>query len=147
MIYDTSVTIVVLSPKMKSSKWIDWEIEYSLKNVSRDGRTSHTNGLIGVIMKYNGTYEWFKNIHVKEDGCTSFSYNEKLVYSIINSNRFNQNPKVFTCKVCKTVDALQGSYISYVEEDTFLNNPEKYIENAYEKSAENGKGYILVKER
>mgnify|MGYP004513180377 FL=1 len=28
MMYDTSVTIVIISPHMKESKWIDWEIEY-----------------------------------------------------------------------------------------------------------------------
>ena len=27
MMYDTSVTIVILSPNMKSSEWIEWEIE------------------------------------------------------------------------------------------------------------------------
>ena len=35
MLYDTSVTIVVISPRIKESKWIDWEIEYSLKEVTR----------------------------------------------------------------------------------------------------------------
>ena len=35
MMYDTSVTIVIISPNMKKSKWIDWEIEYCLKNISR----------------------------------------------------------------------------------------------------------------
>ena len=35
MMYDTSVTIVILSPNMKKSNWIDWEIEYCLKNISR----------------------------------------------------------------------------------------------------------------
>ena len=28
MMYDTSVTIVILSPNMTESNWIDWEIEY-----------------------------------------------------------------------------------------------------------------------
>lgn len=27
MIYSTSVTIVIISPHMKESNWIDWEIE------------------------------------------------------------------------------------------------------------------------
>ena len=40
MMYDTSVTIVVVSPNIKQSKWVDWEIEYSLKEISRKGRTS-----------------------------------------------------------------------------------------------------------
>lgn len=33
--YDTSVTIVIISPHIKESKWIDWEIEYCLKNITR----------------------------------------------------------------------------------------------------------------
>ncbi|HDK8984911.1 TPA: TIR domain-containing protein, partial [Staphylococcus aureus] len=32
-IYSTSVTIVVISPNMKESNWIDWEIEYSVKQM------------------------------------------------------------------------------------------------------------------
>ena len=50
MMYDTSVTIVILSPNMKESKWIDWEIEYCLKDITRKDRTSHTNGVVAVIM-------------------------------------------------------------------------------------------------
>lgn len=51
--YDTSVTIVIISPNMKKSKWIDWEIEYSLKSTTRKGRTSHTNGVVGVNLNKN----------------------------------------------------------------------------------------------
>ena len=43
MMYDTSVTIVIISPHMKESKWIDWETEYSIKDNTRKSRTSHTN--------------------------------------------------------------------------------------------------------
>ena len=112
MMYDTSVTIVVISPNIKSSKWIDWEIEYSLKNITRKNRTSHTNGVVGVIMKYNGGYDWIKTTSNNSDGCTSSCYDEDKVYAIINNNRFNQNPKVYSCDVCKTVNALSGSYIA-----------------------------------
>jgi len=54
MIYDTSVMIVIISPNMKQSKWIDWEIEYSLKEINRETRKSKTNGVVGVVMKVNG---------------------------------------------------------------------------------------------
>ena len=54
MMYDTSVTIVIISPNMKQSKWIDWEIEYCLKKITRKDRTSQRNGVVGVIMKVNG---------------------------------------------------------------------------------------------
>lgn len=145
--YDTSVTIVIISPNMKKSKWIDWEIEYCLINITRKNRTSHTNGVVGVIMKYNGGYNWFKTTVTNNDGCSSSSYKEDLVYDIINNNRFNQNPKVYSCNVCKTVDALSGSYIAYVEEEDFLANPSKYIDNAYEKSENDASGYDLAKTR
>lgn len=46
MMYDTSVTILILSPNMKKSKWIDWEIEYCLKDITRKNRTSNTNGIV-----------------------------------------------------------------------------------------------------
>ena len=49
MMFDTSVTIIILSPNMKESKWIDWEIEYCLKKITRKDRTSQRNGLVGVI--------------------------------------------------------------------------------------------------
>lgn len=147
MMYDTSVTIIIISPNMKKSKWIDWEIEYCLKNISRKDRTSHTNGIVGVIMKYNGGYDWFKTTTQKSDGCIFSSYREDLVYDIINNNRFNQNPKKYSCDICKTVDSLTGSYIAYVEEETFLDNPAEYINNAYNKSENDAAGYDLVKQR
>lgn len=147
MMYDTSVTIVIISPNMKDSNWIDWEIEYSLKNKTRKGRTSHTNGVVGVIMKYNGGYSWLKTTSTKGDGCTTSSYDESKVYPIINNNRFNQNPKKYSCNACKTVDALTGSYIAYVEEETFLSDPQKYIDNAYDKSENDAAGYNLTKAR
>lgn len=31
MIYSTSVTILVISPQMRESNWISWELEYALK--------------------------------------------------------------------------------------------------------------------
>lgn len=147
MMYDTSVTIVIISPNMKESRWIDWEIEYCLKNNTRKNRTSNTNGVVGVIMKYDGGYDWFKATSTNIDGCSFASYKEDLVYDIIRNNRFNQNPKKYTCDVCKTVNSLTGSYIAYVEEEDFLANPTKYIDNAYEKSENDAEGYDLVKER
>ena len=80
MMYDTSVTIVIISPNMKKSKWIDWEIEYCLKDNTRKDRTSHANGVVGVIMKYNGGYSWFKSSNNNNYGCLTYSYYESLVY-------------------------------------------------------------------
>ena len=149
MMYNTSVLIVIISPNMKKSEWIDWEIEYCLKEITRKDRTSCTNGVVGVIMKVNGGYSWFKSFKQYSDNCTCnvAQYKECLVYDIIKKNRHNQNPKQYKCSDCQCIDALYGSYISYVEEDAFLENPSKYIENAYNKSESDASGYNITKTR
>lgn len=147
MMYNTSVTIVIISPNIKKSKWIDWEIEYCLKKITRKDRTSQRNGLIGVIKKENGNYDWFKESITKSDGCNVFTYKNNLVYDIIKNNRANQDPKQYNCDTCKCIDALTGSYISLVEEDDFLSDPQKYIENAYNKSENDASGYIITPTR
>jgi hypothetical protein len=146
MMYNTSVTIVIISPNIKNSKWIDWELEYCLKEISRKDRTSYTNGIVAVIQKVNGGYSWFKSINQQIDGCSTSMYSTSLVYDIINKNRFNQNPKVYSCEKCKCVTEATASYISYIDEDTFLTDPNKYIENAFDKS-ENVSNYELTKQR
>jgi hypothetical protein len=141
MMFDTSVTIVIISPLMKESNWIDWEIEYCLKNISRKGRTSHKNGLVGVIKKVNGNYEWFKKTVRNPDGCDVCQYEDDYLYDVIKKARYNQDPKKYSCDECKCVDALTGSYMAFVEEDEFLSNPQKYIDNAFDKSENDGLGY------
>lgn len=133
MIFGTTVTIVILSPNMTKSKWIDWEIEYSLREYSRKGKTSKSNGVVAVIQKNNGNYDWLKSTTYHDDGHKSSYYDESKMYDIINDNRFNQTPKEYFCVKCQTVDALKGSYIAIVTEDEFLAEPKKYIENAYSK--------------
>jgi len=144
MMFNTSVLIVIISPNIKQSKWIDWEIQYCLQNNTRKDRTSQTNGIVAVIKKVNGSYSWFKSNGQNIDGCSSSSYSEHLVYDIIKNNRYKQTPKVYSCNTCQTINALTGSYISYVEEETFLANHDKYIENAFDKS-ENAGSYDLTK--
>lgn len=141
MMYDTSVTIVIISPHMKESKWIDWEIEYCLKNITRKGRTSHKNGLVGVIQKVNNGYDWFKKHKTNADGCSVSTYDNSYLYDVIKSLRFNQDPPQYSCPNCKCVDYLKGSYMAFVEEEVFLSDPDKYINNAYEKSENDGTGY------
>lgn len=147
MMYNTSVTIVVLSPNMKESKWIDWEIEYCLKNETRKNRTSQNNGLIGVIMKVAGNYDWLVNCSTNCHGNSTINYNMDKLFPIICNNMFNSNPKQWHCNKCETYDYLNGGYITFVQEEEFLSNINKYINNAYDKSENNGNGYDLVKQR
>ncbi|OEF98947.1 hypothetical protein BHF71_10575 [Vulcanibacillus modesticaldus] len=144
MIWGTSVTIVIVSPNMTKSKWIDWEIEYSLKEIRRGDNTSRSNGIVGVVMKYNGGYNWLRTETIKPDGHKSISTDDSKLYPIIVNNRYNQNPKKYFCEQCKTVDVLTGSYIALVNEEDFLSDPQKYIDNAYDKCI-NISGYDITK--
>ncbi|MFE3898551.1 MULTISPECIES: TIR domain-containing protein [unclassified Priestia] len=134
MIYSTSVTVIIISPNIKLSNWIDWEIEYSLKQIKRGDRTSSTNGVVGVVMKYNDDYSWLRTKTTNSDGHTSILTKNNYLYDIIINNRFNQEPKEYICDTCNNVDFLTGSFISLVNEDDFLSDPNKYIDNAYDKS-------------
>jgi hypothetical protein len=144
MMFNTSVLIVIISPNMKESKWIDWEIQYCLQNNTRKDRTSQTNGVVAIIKKVNDGYSWFKAIGQNTDGCSPSSHSEHLVHDIIKNNRYKQSPKVYSCNTCQTINSLTGSYISYVEEEVFLANHDKYIENAFDKS-EKADSYVLTK--
>lgn len=143
MIWPTTVTIVILSPKMTESSWIESEISYSLKKIPRDGTISHRNGVVAVIKKVNGKYDWFKYYYDGEDGHSLMGYHEEKVFVIISQNRRNRSPQVYCCNKCKSIDPLLGSYISYVEEDEFLRNIDKYINNAFDKAQNDGQGYIV----
>lgn len=147
MLFDTTVTIVIISPNMKKSKWIDWEIEYSLKNIERDGRKSSINGIVGVIQKVNDSYEWFETNRTNCHGNVTLTYHMEKVYDIISKNHFNSNPEIWHCDTCKTYDCFNDSYIAFVEEEYFLENPNKYIENAYKKSQNDGKEYNLLRKK
>ena len=123
MMYDTSVTIVILSPNMKLSQWIEWEIEYSLREVTRNDRTSHPNGIVAVVQKqplyFNSDgYAWLK----RWDG----KWDETRLFSVLRGNRDNK-------KIYAPV-TLSNHYVDIVTEDDFLRDPSRYIEEAFHKS-------------
>lgn len=147
MIFSTSVTIVVVSPEMLESKWIPWEIEYSLSCYSRDGIQSHQNGIVAVVKKVNGSYDWIQSKSFDYDKHMNVvSYDEAKLPQIIAENMYNSRPKKLACKncskyngysqcaECNTFESVYGSYITMIEEDVFLQNPQRYIEQAYDKS-------------
>ena len=146
MMYNTSVTIVIISPNMIKSKWIDWEIEYCLKEISRKDRTSHTNGIVGVIKKWNGNCDWIKTHLTNCHGLPTIKFKNEYLYPIISKNRYNSTPPLRHCATCDTYDFMNGSYITLVDEDSFLINPSYYIDNAFDKSESIDK-YDLTKQK
>lgn len=111
---------------MKKSKWVDWKIECCLKNITRKNRTSHTNGVVGVIMKVDGGYDWLVNHLTNCHGISVINFKDDKFFPIIHKNHFNSNPPKWRCKQCETYEWLNGSYIEYIEEETFFDYNKKF---------------------
>lgn len=135
-IYDSSVTIVMSSPNMQdeyeaeADQWIPWEISYSLKEHSRDGRASRSNAVLVVVLPdEKGGYDHF----VKVMSCCSEKCQQiqsHLQFSIIRRNMFNSNTN--TPRYCRGTKIYDGypSYIHYVKWDDFIIDVDKYIDEA-----------------
>ena len=104
-IYDSSLTIVLISPNMKEpnrwekSQWIPWEISYSLRKTTRGYYTSQRNAVLAVVLpdKYN-TYDYYCSMKM---------------FSILKEN-------------------INNGYIPVVKWEKFKYNCDEYINKAYE---------------
>jgi len=126
-IFDSSVTIVLVSPNMKDigkaekDQWIPWEIAYSLRNKSRSDNKSKRNAILLVILP---------------DKSESYNY--------VKSNYFNPHSFYFDI-IQKNLDNLHTPYTAYKLKNTcsksymlrcnwneFISNPNGWIETAIE---------------
>ena len=145
MIYDTTVMIVIVSPNMRQSKWMEWEIKYALREQTRNGRTSHADGVICVVKKNEfyekqglDPYSWAK--------LYGYNWDTSKLFNILSSNRNNKKSWLHSDLTDRTVyDKLSIHYVDIVTEDEFLKNPNKYIDDAFNKSQNLG-SYTLAKQ-
>ncbi len=133
-IYDSTVTIVLISKNMREAKserlqWIPREVAYSLREKTREDRTSHTNGILAVILPdENGSYDH----GIKHYACVTEIQTHNF-FNIISSNMFNRTArKTNICTVCGNQHHYgdDHSYIYPVEWDDFVQNHNLYINHA-----------------
>ena len=145
-IYDSSVTIVFISPGMKETlkkdrdQWIPWEISYSLKETSRkntngDSVTSHSNAMVAVVLPdENDSYSYYLEIKKCCTGGCTMHHTNKL-FEILKKNKFNRikNASNRTCDNNDTVWIGTCSYIEAVRWSEFITNYQKYVNSAVER--------------
>ena len=152
-IFNSSLTIVLISPNMKdifskeTDQWIHWEISYSLKEVTREDRTSRTNAVLAIVLpdKTNNPYEYFITSNNCYTNCDCKTLKISSLFKILQKNMFNQKDKTIYRADCPNVYSGFPSYIHCVTWDDFICDMNKHIDIAY-KINDNINNYTIVKE-
>lgn len=138
-IHDSSITIVMISKGMKEpgrserSQWIPWEIAYSLRETTRNDRTSHTNAVLAVVLPdESGSYNYYMT---DKFCCTSpcTCFNTSFLFDILASNMFNKKDKSNDRANCAIGDDVYRGYPSYIHSvqwNIFINNIDYYLQIA-----------------
>lgn len=147
-IYDSSITIVLVSKGMKTyeaekDQWIPWEISYSLKEYTRNGRTSLSNGILAVVLPdENGSYGYFIN---HDSVCNCINYNTPFLFQILRDNMFNKKvPDTYVCSNGSIIHRGEFSYIKAIKWEEFKSNPNYYLNKAIE-LRDNKEDYNIIK--
>lgn len=132
-IFDSSITIVLLSPNMKDSwrsekdQWIPWEIAYSLRSKKRSDNRSKRNAILLVILP-------------NRDGNYNYVNLYGFYFDIIQKNLNNLHTPYITNKLRNN---CSNSYMLSCDWDNFISNPNGWIEAAIE-IKNNGDKYNIV---
>lgn len=149
-IFDSSITIVLISKKMKEfgisedEQWIPWEISYSLREKNREDKTSTTNAMLAVIVPDEiGSYSYMVNHYP----CVT-QWNTASLFKVLGINMFNRNKKnLILCTNCGNHHHTGNdhSYIHPVKWDNFISDINGYIDLATQLN-ENIDEYDIKKE-
>ncbi len=152
-IYDSSVTLVLVSKGMKSTyeaeddQWIPWEISYSLRESTRSGITSHSNAILAVVLPdRNGMYDYF----IEDNTCSVCKcriLKTNFLFKIMKENMFNiKTPTFSNCSEHKpeTIYLGESSYIKSVKWSNFIGNINSYLDIAIA-IRDNKENYNIVK--
>ncbi|MFK5883826.1 MAG: TIR domain-containing protein [Candidatus Izemoplasma sp.] len=132
-IFQTHVTIVLITQGVLDSTWIPKEIAYSLKEIKK-GKATRRSGVIGVIIPKKGNdYSYIMN----KNKYGEFSIKKSLLPDIIKNNINNE----LTGK--SKTDFDYNSFISIYRWDDFSKRAEEIIDIAYLKATEYRKDYLI----
>lgn len=133
-IFDSTITIVLISKGMKdpylneNEQWIPWEISYSLKEMTKDDKTSRTNAMLAVVIPDEaGSYSYIVNHYT----CVT-QWDTASMFKIIRENMFNRIEKNLTqCTNCGGYHHTGNdhSYIHPVKWSDFVSNVNYYIDH------------------
>lgn len=132
-IFDSTVTIVLISKGMKEDnvpekdQWIPWEVSYSLREQSRQGRTSKTNAVLAVVLPDEaGSYGYFMT---SNPACNSITYHTERLFRILSENMFNAKNKESNIRHCNGSKIYEGypSYIYSVKWEDFIGSINHYV--------------------
>lgn len=151
--FDSSITVVLISKNMKDSgksekeQWIPWEVSYSLREKTRDGKTSSTNAMLAVVLPdENGSYEYFVQ-PLNCLRCYGVTWKHETLFSILGKNMFNRKiPNTTTCTSGHGTlhQGNDHSYIHPVRWSELLLNINWYLDLATQIN-QNKDNYDLVK--
>ncbi len=150
-IHDSSITIVMISPRMKdpylpeADQWMPWEIAYSLREYTRGIRTSLSNAILAVVLPdSHGSYDYYMESRTCcSSGCTTYM-NDSL-FQILRDNMFNAKHLIpMPCGNNLNVVAGEHSYIPAVRWEEFKYNISGHLDRVL-RIRENISTYNIVK--
>lgn len=145
-IFDSSVTVVIISPNVTQSNWVDWEIRYSLETHTRRDRTSGRNGVVCVIQKctdYSSPKQSYYGYNQQYNENSNWAYNnwtggkdlkKNILPDLIWKNMKDSFSDASSYRGFLLQDESNSDrkdYCIVVAESTFIANPNKYIDAAF----------------